>query len=488
MNRMLPGLRRRWWALGLAALLLLGGYWLLPISGQVLILPGRGALPWPQMRLLDGEAVLQVTDPIPWTYVAATINGETVRPARWWRGTGGTWTWEWDLGAMDVPEGATIVFYHDCRTGCVERGRMVTGEGMAEPAAAPSVGPATKLGAVFANPKRDWHGRSGWAVELSYARLAEAGYWGIDALAARVHALAAQNLRVLVRVDYDRGQSLPPSGDYAALSEYLAYLQRLARDARLYGVYGYVIGSGYNAPDANMTAPEAAVTPAWYARVFNGAGEPAARTDNVVQVIRAENPAARVLVGPVRPWCGDQGGEADAGIGAPWLDYMDALVAALDEGVRAKAAAGVALAGPDGFALQVAGRPGAPELAGRNAAEEPRQDLARAEWGGAQAGFRVYRDWMDIINAYPATRGLPLYITSANTYAPDEGVPPAQNYPSGWLTAALAAINEEPQIQALCWFIDGPLGDTQWDGFSLSRAQGQMAQAANEFDALLRKP
>ena len=61
-------------------------------------------------------------------------------------------------------------------------------------------------------------------------RLVADARWSIDQLAARVHRLRRQGLRVLVRVDYDRGQSVPPAGDELALAEYLGYLRRLARD------------------------------------------------------------------------------------------------------------------------------------------------------------------------------------------------------------------------------------------------------------------
>jgi len=112
-------------------------------------------------------------------------------------------------------------------------------------------------------------------------------------------------------------------------------------------------------------------------------------------------------------------------------------------------------------------------------------DLRRAEWGGAQVGFRVYRDWLDVINAYPTTRGLPVYVTSTNTFVSDERIPPAQNYPRGWLTTALEVINGEPQVQALCWFLDYFPHDTQWEYFSLTRQPGRLIDAAEEFDALL---
>jgi hypothetical protein len=286
----------------------------------------------------------------------------------------------------------------------------------------------------------------------------------------------------LVRVDYDQGQSLPPEGDELALTEYLQYLQRLARDERLDGVYAYFLGSGYNGQGQRQNLP-----PAWYARVFNGYGEQVAHTDNAVQVMRTEDPQARLLVGPLQPWNREQDGERTHEIDAPWLNYFNTLVAALDEAARAKAAADIPLAAPDGFAVQAPGRPDAPEMAGRDRAEEPRIDLRREAWDGAQAGFRVYRDWLAIINGYPTTRGLPVYVTSTNTFAPDVGVPPAQNYPAGWLTTALEVIDEEPQVRALCWFLDYFPHDTQWEYFSLTRQPGRMLDAAEEFDALLQR-
>lgn len=147
---------------------------------------------------------------------------------------------------------------------------------------------------------------------------------------------------------------------------------------------------------------------------------------------------------------------------------------------------GIPFAAPDGFAVQAPGRPDASELGGVGSTE-PQADLSRSEWNGAQAGFRVYREWLDIINGYPSTRGLPVYITSANTFIPAVGVPPAQNYPRGWLTSALAVVNGEPQIQALCWFLDDLPGDTQWENFSLSRRRGRLVDAAEEFDELLKR-
>jgi hypothetical protein len=480
-------LKRWWWTL--LALLVLGGYWLLPISGRVVVESGNTqAGTWPRLTLdplspRPGESiVIQVTDTQPWSYVLLSVNGHTLSPLEWEESAENRWSWTWKLDAYEPGTTTELVLYHDCDTGCIKRGQFILGE-------APSRGTMsrlpTQLGVVFGDPDRDWHGRSGWVVELTYARLAEAEFWGVNDLATRVQQATDRGARVLVRVDYDQGQSIPPADEHLALSEYLAYLRRLARDARLQDVYGYVLGSGYNSLEGNTLSPENPVTPEWYARMMNGYGEPPSHADNAVQAIRSVNPSVRVLVGPVRPWSVDQDGALPYRIDAPWLNYLNTLVAALDVSATAKSAAGFALVVPDGFALHAPGWVDAPALDERNRAQEPRRDLHRDDWEGAQAGFRVYRDWLAVINGRATTRGLPAYITSTNTCTQHE-IPPALNYPPGWLTAALAEIRGAPQVRALCWFVDlDQSGSHAWDEFSLALRSGQMAAAADEYDRLL---
>jgi hypothetical protein len=166
---------------------------------------------------------------------------------------------------------------------------------------------------------------------------------------------------------------------------------------------------------------------------------------------------------------------------------MNALVAHLDESARTKSAAGVPLVAPDGFDIQAPGNPDAPEVLDALRADEPRLDLSRERWDGARIGFSVYRDWMAIINSYPSTQGLPVYIVSTNTYDRDADIPPAQNYPAGWLTAALDVANEEPQIAALVWFLDDFPHSDEWDWFSLTKQPGRLVDAADEFDRLLER-
>lgn len=452
-------------------------------SGEVILRIGPEIEgPWPRFRVNPPDpqpgnmVTLEVRDRVPWAYILLTVNGmpatlQRVEP----QPASKTWRWVWDFR---MPEGPVVVaFYRDCQEGCRLRGRLALGEPEPPFAAAPQ---PTKIGLVFPHLVRDWKGHSGWAVDLTYAQLAEDPDWGVDALAARVARYEAQGLRVLVRVDYDRGQTLPPAGDPEALMHYLHYLERLARDDRLQGVYAYFLGSGPNELTSNQLASDRPVTPAWYARLINGYGESPARTDNAVGMIRAANPRARLLVGPIRPWVRDQDGERQYRVNAPWLNYFNTLVAFIDEATRAKVAIGMWNPGPDGFALHVPGWPEAARAMGLPEGEEPQHDLR--DVNGARIGFSVLFDWLEIINAYPTTRGRPVYITATNTYVPGEGVPPAYNYPRGWLTAAWSVVAQESQVEALCWFLDD---DPQWEEFSLWRRKGRLWDAAEEFDNLL---
>lgn len=472
-------------------ILLTGLVTLLPLTGRMAILLGDDQPPmimprieWDPAVPLPGQAMqITIQDAAALPNVLLTIDGEAIYPSKWesTEGSSAPWEWMWQAEAP-LARDYELILYHHCDSGCIERARWAVGQGNRQRI----VARPTKLGAVFANPERNWHGKSSWDVELAYTQLAGADHWGVDDLAHRVQRATAAGLRVILRVDYDQGQSLPPTGDQLALDGYLAFVRRLARDERLQSVYALQIGSGYNAISANSQSESNPVTPGWYARVFGGYGVDAARTDNIVQIVRSENPGLQVLVGPVQPWSQDQDGEIPYTVDAPWLNYFNTLVTYLDISARLKSTAGFPLAKPDGFAVQAPGRPDAPELHARQPATEPLVAMPRAAWNGAQAGFQVYRDWLAVINAHATTHNLPLFITSTNTFTPDDPVPPMKNYPFGWLRSALEEVNREPQVEALCWFLDfDSSGDNRWDWFSLSTRSGELIDAEREFDALL---
>ncbi len=465
------------------ALLALGAllYWLLPISGRLTYVPESvfSAETYPHITVEREDEALAVVvrDVTPWTFVRLeTDNGSAELVQHGEQDRNGLWLWRWDV--TDTEQVDALELFHSCSTGC-----QAWGSSRSAPEAAPDTTPArtpTKLGVVLANKDRDWHGRQGWDVEITYAKLADEEFWGVDDLANRVRLAQAKGLRVLVRVEYDQGQSLPAPNDAIALDDYLRFAERLARDVRLQQVHGFIIGSNFNTNGGNSQAPDNPVTPEWYARVFNGYGLDPLQQDNAVEVIKRENAQARVIAGPVNPWNQDRNATPTYEIDVPWLNYMFATVQLLDEGARAKAEAGVGSVAPDGFAIQAFGR------VADHGAQEPLTNLNDDAFPGAQMGFRIFEDWLAIINRFDHTRGKPVYINATNTFDPLSGSLPAENYPAGWLTNAYAAVNAEPQIEALCWFIDGFVHDEQWAMFSLIEPRGSLAVAATEFETLLQ--
>jgi len=517
-------LLKNWWIvpLGMILVALILIIWFLPLQGTVLVsnqrLDPRATFPQylfdPATPRPGEEVLVTITDNVPWTHVSLTVNDEPAHfvqtqalPLRQ------LWSWTWRIQSAphvgeqdtDEPVQTVLAFYRDCNSGCRLRDQRALEPYVTASQALPQpMGTPTKLCVAFPDPNRNWHGRSGWVTDLTYAQ-SETSYWQIDALAQRVQQNRANSHRVLLRVDYAPDQSLPPTNDDEALALYLAHLQQLVRDQRLSSVYGYIIGASFNTPDSNLLSPENPTTPAWYAQLLNGP-QTADLPNNVIRIVRANSSTARVLVGAVRPWTTTQNGEHPYKPDAPWLNYMNSLVKQLDENSVQNLSAGIPLTTPDGFALNVPGRPDLLDNEEIPRASEPTLAMPQAAWDGAQAGFQVYREWLAIINSYPTTRGKPAFITATNTFAPDNTVSestvsdnavpdntalearlPAQNYPSGWLTNALNVINQEPQIESLCWFLDRIPGDQRWQGFSLAQQQSRMKDAAQEFDQLLQE-
>ncbi|HFC11514.1 MAG TPA: hypothetical protein ENJ56_01625, partial [Anaerolineae bacterium] len=361
-------------------------YWLLPIKGKLVYQNGQAAiLTFPHITLTheaDSFTVL-VRDPTPWTHVRLEVVGESAELIDFGtQDANGLWQWRWRLPASVQNEALRL--YHSCADGCQAWG--ITQPTKPSTTNSPALIPS-KLGIVLADPTRDWHGRQGWDVEITYAQLADEEFWGVDDLAQRVQLAQENGLRVLLRIEYGQGQSLPAADDTLALDAYLQFVQRIARDARLKNVYGFIIGSNFNTAGGNSQFPDALVTPAWYARIFNGYGVAASLNDNALAIIRRENQLVRVLAGPVNPWNVDQGGSFGFRPKVPWLDYMHAMVNFIDQGAAAKAAIGIAGMAPDGFAVQAFGRvnAGASEL--ERGAREPLAEIFSAEYPHAQMGF-----------------------------------------------------------------------------------------------------
>jgi len=346
------------------------------------------------------------------------------------------------------------------------------------------------VGASWYSRTRPRVANPGWDVELLYATTTSDGTPidqaadpnGKNAVAARAaEAHGNLGLRVLVRVDYAQGQSVPPTGDNAARTEYVRFLETICRDdVYRQNVFGYIIGNEFNWRDENRQlnwTGGARLSPDWYARMFNGYGADATDQGNAYSFIRTHQPGAWVLVGAVAPWNQDSEGDALERwrIDVPWLNYFYAVCRRISSTGRDFGR------WPDGFAIHAYGRtqgPGSPSFT-RN---EPHTNVPFTDQGD-QGGFRVYRDWTAIMDGAGFTPDLPIFVTETNTRTDGEHVS-SRTYPSGWYLEALRELQAAGgRFHALCWFVDDPTGG--WEDERLTSPQGNCVQAEADFNAAL---
>jgi hypothetical protein len=349
--------------------------------------------------------------------------------------------------------------------------------------------PESIIGAQWTNNSRNWTGpggaKSGSDIQLVYATgiIQATDPNGTTQVGSRVHGSVSAGRNVFVRVDYAPGQSIPPSGNDSARTSYVTFLQSLCGNSSFSRVFGRIIGNEFNTSIENQTGP--AVTPTWYARVFNGYNAPVGDTGNAVQFIKAVQPGAQVLVGPVGPWNPDQGSDdgSQYSINMAWLNYFNELCRKIYSGASAK---GLSV---DGFAIHAYGRPGAinPNTGQPYGSSEPHNDIQGGGWApGAWAGFTVYKNWRDIINQLSTV--VPIWITETNTHT-DTDAPSSQSYPSDWYIQALAEISGAgKRFQSVCWFVDQNTGGSPtspWVNDSLTVGNGNCSQASADFNTAL---
>ena len=168
MRNLLRFVSRPYVRIALLLLVLAGSIWLLPLRGRVLFLPEtiQPMTVWPKIELdsaipQSGQP-LQITiqDAMALPHVQLAIDGLAVHPSKWEISERGAAPWEWTW-QLDAPSSSAydLIFYHHCDSGCIERARWTVGP-LDEQRTAST---PTKLGVVFANLERDWHGKSAWA-------------------------------------------------------------------------------------------------------------------------------------------------------------------------------------------------------------------------------------------------------------------------------------------------------------------------------------
>jgi hypothetical protein len=128
------------------------------------------------------------------------------------------------------------------------------------------------------------NGKGMYSVEMLYTKR----YTNPSAEVSKLRAIAGKGFRLILRLDYDYGQTVPANWDWVGRYDYAVRCGQIARD--MAGVVNlFVIGN-------EMTASyEGAIAPDWYTMVFN-----AYDTNSAYDKIKALRPDAQVLMGGSR--------------------------------------------------------------------------------------------------------------------------------------------------------------------------------------------
>lgn len=275
--------------------------------------------------------------------------------------------------------------------------------------------PATLAGVHFAGDRYTaaevfggGPGQTGWAVELAYA-----SDGAPDAVARRMTALHRRGFRVILRVDFARGQHIPPAADAAAVARYVDFVVK-AVGAAGGTVRHVVVGNEGNIDEAGddpgrnteCRLGRATCTPEAYAAVYAA-----------VRAALQPRGDVAVLVAGVSP--------GDADHPARWMSGPDHLAAVL------------AQLGPgdvDGVALHAYGLEQAP-VPGL-----PAEPLAYFQ--------ALVERQLDVMAAAGHVR-TPVYITEMNEYTRPEAAFVRAAY--AWLDGLNRA--GRARVRAACWFV-----------------------------------
>lgn len=283
-------------------------------------------------------------------------------------------------------------------------------------------------------------------------------------MASRCRLLRDAGHRVLLKVKYRAGVDQPRTG--AELDAYLHGLEALAPH------FGGIDVTFGNEPNWRRSeADDPSVSPAWMARVFNGAGNEPSDPWNALQVWRTHAASrCRFFVTPTGPFA-PRGGRPKAAVEpSPWASYTAELWERCRDAARtawSRRFQGVALhayarTGPNGDAHSGRHEPW----------RDPRDQLGR-RWGS-----NVLQTWDETLRTVGLARK-PVIIAEYNART---DAPSAAAYPPGLLPNAFAyacAVFGR-RLEGLAWFVDAN-GDGHWRDEALADGVGRMAEADADF-------
>lgn len=335
-----------------------------------------------------------------------------------------------------------------------------------------------KIGSHWMHPDRLLHGRRSASIELAYFRGGGAAF-DIDGARERVKMALNKGCDVWLRIDYQPGQTLPPTGHEGALAEFRQWAVSVAADPDLGRSRGLICGNETNL-SAEWRESKIPLTAEWVARCVYGFGTSTGDTGNLYQVVKTANPAIKVLAPAVGPFNPESTGSVPYPAPdqrsrlSPWELYQHELAL--------KCYQNNFHAPPDEvlFAMHTYSRVGGDGSANGGALEpsrDVREDQFQAQWGT--------RSLDDLLHAIRQANGNVLPTIVISEWNPGTDAAPIDCYPDGLLQQVAKYVNSVPNVLALCSFVDQDLGD--WERFAMTTPdQPRLFAWDQDYDELLR--
>lgn len=315
------------------------------------------------------------------------------------------------------------------------------------------------FGAMWLDTARTLTGRRALSVELLYA---EDGDAGIADVADRVRQLLDLQVRVLLRVDVGRGQTVPVEGDYEGKWSYAHLFEELAQHPDIGRVQGFIVGNEPNLSDENRQNGPGGIPADWYMLVHSGAFADPADDADVYTQLRLAGYEGDVLIAAPAPWSDNTDGTLDWYPTPPgatgtmaWLRYCGSLYA------LAFTASRMPFQDVKGTLHTYSNVLACRDLGLDPAAEPVYVDALRnPDWNDCQYGTRVYEEFRQQMDVHAGGAVVPHYVTEWNSLVgrvTDDLADPAwpcNNYPSGLLTNVVRYLNVQPNLLGFAVFVD----------------------------------